>query len=332
MSEATYDTDADEVATTTPSSTGASLAQVRNFGVPLTLLAIFIGLYATEGAFRGRTNLTNVLEQSSPLGIIAVAGTLVLIAGGFDLSVGAVFALAEVVAARLVGGGTETWLAFVIAIAVGAVVGAINGGVITKLGVNAFIVTLATALFFRGLAERLTGGTLLVVDDDAFRTLGRWQFLELRAVVWAWILCSIAAGVLLTRTTFGRHVFATGGNEEAARLSGVRVDRVKTIVFVLSGAAAALAGILTASRIGTGQADAGVGLELRAVAAIVVGGTSIQGGDGAIWRTVVGVLLIGLINNGFNLKGWDPIYQDMAFGAIILFAAAVDAKVRTARP
>ncbi len=329
-----------EVAQGAAGSAGASinggadnkLAKLRNLGVPLTLLALFLALYVTESAFRTRTNLTNVLEQSSALGIVAVAGTLVLIAGGFDLSVGAVFALAGVVAAKFVAEGGTPWSGFLLALLAGAIVGAVNGVVITKLHVNAFIVTLATALFFRGVAERVTGGSLVVVDNDDFRDLGRWQLFDLRAVIWVWILCSLAATVALRRTTFGRHVFAVGGNEEAARLSGIRVDRVRIVVFLLSGVAAALAGILTASRIGTGQADAGVGLELRTVAAIVVGGTSIRGGDGAIWRTVVGVLLIGLINNGFNLKGWDPIYQDIAFGAIILFAAAVDARVRSTTP
>jgi len=322
----------DDVPVSTDSARARTLAQLRNFGVPLTLLALFVALYASEGSFRSRTNLTNVLEQSAALGIIAVAGTLVLIAGGFDLSVGATFALAGVVAAKFVSDGGDPWIGFVLAIGAGALVGALNGMVITKLKVNAFIVTLATALIFRGVAERLTGGTLVVVDNDSFRSLGRWELLDLRTVIWVWIACAVLATVILRRTVFGRQVYAVGGNEEAARLSGIRVDRVRIVVFLFSGMAAALAGILTASRIGTGQADAGAGLELRTVAAIVVGGTSIRGGEGAIWRTVVGVLLIGIINNGFNLKGWDPVYQDIAFGAIILFAAAVDARVRSSTP
>jgi ribose transport system permease protein len=191
--------------------------------------------------------------------------------------------------------------------------------------INPFIATLGTSIIFRGAAIAITGGLLILVPDESFSALGRGSFLTIKYSVWAFLGFALITGFLLSRTTFGRYVYAAGGNPEAARLSGVRVGRVRATTFALSGVAAGLGGVIAASRVSTGQADAALGIELEAIAAIVIGGTSILGGQGSIWRTVLGVLLLAMIGNGFNLLHVNPTYQRIFQGCIILAAVAIDA-------
>lgn len=303
------------------------LGSLRDYAVLLALAILFVSLSIASGPFLTSRNLLNVMEQNTGLGLIAVAGTLVLIAGGFDLSVGSVFAFSGVVAAQLANSIDPT-VGIIVALLLAAIIGTANGMLVTVVRINPFIATLASAILVRGLALAATGGFLVNVSDESFRWLGRTDLLGVKLSIWIWIVVSAVLWFVLQRTTLGRYVFAAGDNEEAAALSGVRVPQIRTITYTLSGLAAGMAGVLSSSRVGTGQADAALGIELTAVAAIVVGGTSIRGGEGSIWRTLVGVLLIGLIGNGFNLLGFDPVYQSILFGAIILVAAGVDARVR----
>lgn len=304
------------------------LHRLRDSAVALTLVALFVLLSFTTDNFFAVQNLKNVLEQSTTIGLIAVAGTLVIIGGGFDLSVGAIFAISGVVAAEVALRGDPT-LGLLAGMGTGALFGLGNGFLVTVFGINPFIATLGSAIVISGVALRITHGDLITVDlDSSFTHLGLRSFLGFRWSIWIWLAFTVICGVLLARTVFGRYVYAMGGNEEAARLSGVRVGVVRTLTYVLSGFAAGVAGVLSASQIGTGQADVGATLGLTVVAAIVVGGTSIWGGEGAIWRTIVGVLLLGLIGNGFNLNGIDPVYYDIVYGGIILIAAGADAFLR----
>ena len=306
------------------------IGSLRDYAITIALLALVAFLALRADNFLTAGNLRNVLEQSAGLGIVAAAGTLVIIAGGFDLSVGAIFAIAGVVAAEVAVHGDPT-LAIFAGILTGAAFGVGNGLLVTVARINPFIATLGSAFLIGGIAVRITHGDLITVDfDSPFTHLGSNGVLGLKYSVWIWFLFAFAMGVLLSRTVFGRYVFATGGNREAARLSGGPVGLVRTATYTLSGLAAGIAGVLSASRIGTGQADAnsGVNLELQAVAAIIVGGTSIWGGEGAVWRTVVGVLLLGVIGNGFTLMSIDPVYQNIVYGGIILIAAGVDARLR----
>jgi len=300
---------------------------LRDSAVFVSLVVLFVLLSIFADNFLTWQNLRNVLDQSVSLGIIATAGTLVIIAGGFDLSVGAIFAMAGVIAAE-VGNAVDPVLGLAAGLAVGVVVGLVNAFVVSGVRINPFIATLATSIVVRGLALALTGGMLITVTAESFAWPGTEEFLEVSLSSWIFLAWAALMGLLLWRTAFGRYIRACGGNEEAARLSGIRVGLVRGATFVISGLGAALAGVLAASEVATGQADAGVGLELTAVAAIVVGGTSIWGGEGAVWRTVVGVFLLALIGNGFNLLGIDPVYQQVVFGSIILLAAGVDARVR----
>jgi ribose transport system permease protein len=303
-----------------------SLSVMRDYGIVIVFVALFVVLSFASPVFFSRVNLLNILDQWSATLIIAVAGTLVLIAGGFDLSVGSIYAFSGVIAALTVG-HIGAWGAILLGVAAGLGCGVINGILATWGRINPFIATLATSIMIGGFALVLTSGNLIsVLGNGHFTVLGRSDFETIKYSIWTLLAFTLLCGYLLSRTTYGRRVYASGGNPEAARLSGVRVNLVKASTFALSGTAAGIAGVIVASRVATGQADSGgLGIALDAVAGIVIGGTSILGGAGAIWRTVLGVLLLAMIGNGFNLLNVNSTYQRIFQGAIILFAVGVDA-------
>lgn len=299
------------------------VSRLRDFGIPIAVLIVFCYLSFASPVFFTSRNLLNVLDQSAIVGMVAVGGTLVLIGGGLDLSVGAIFAISGVLAAQMAD-STGVPAALAIGVLAGAAIGFVNGWISTVGRVNAIITTLASGIMIRGFALVLTGGSLVRVMDPDFSSLGGGEVFGVKYVVFVFAVIVAITWFLLTRTTFGRYVFAAGGNPEAARLSGVRVNWIRIGTFVISGLAAGTAGVLVASRVSTGQADAGLGLEINAIAAIVIGGTSINGGEGAVWRTVFGVLLVTLVGNGFNLLNVNPIWQQVFQGAVILGAVAID--------
>jgi ribose transport system permease protein len=318
------------IPTTTSTSRGWQLQAVsvlRDYGIVLGFAAIFLFLTFRSPVFFSVDNFQNLLYQSTSIGLIAAAGTLLLISGGFDLSVGATFALAGVVAARAAG-DVPVPIALAAGVLVGLGVGIVNGLLTTIGRINPLVATLASSIVISGFAFVLTKGMLVNVTDPSFKVVGLDKFAGLHYQSWIWIGFALACGGILTFTTFGRYIYAAGGNPEAARLSGIRVGLVRTSTYGLSGLSAGLAGVLITSQVATGQADAGATLPLGAVAAIVVVGTSIWGGEGAIWRTVLGVLLLGLIGNGFNLLQVDPTYQQILQGLIILSAVGFDAWTR----
>jgi ribose transport system permease protein len=309
---------------------GRAAELLRANATPVAFVALFVTLSVASDAFLTKANLLNLLDQNAAIGIIACAMTLVIVAGGFDLSVGAIFAIAGVVAAK-VALSSSPLLGILAAVAAGAALGLGNGLLVTVGRINSFIGTLATSYVIRGLALVISSGFLITVTDPGFTTLGAGKLGDVTYGAIAFVAVAIALAVLLHRSVFGRHVYAAGDNPEAARLSGVPVMRTRTITFVLSGACAGLAGVIVASRVATGQADSGVGLELSAIAAVVIGGTSIAGGEGAVWRTAIGVFLLALISNGFNLLNVDPVYQQIVQGAIIAIAVGADAWSRKRR-
>jgi len=303
---------------------------LQKYGIIVISLLFFVGLSLWSETFFSARNLTNLLDQSAVLLIIACTQTLVIIAGGFDLSVGAIFALSGIAAATtqpLVGTGG----AILIGILAGTLLGLINALLVTKFAINTFIATLASSFMFYGLAQVFTRGRLITVDDASFAALGNESFLGIRYSAWVAVLVFIAISLLLNRTTIGRSIFSVGSNAEAARLSGVRVDSIRGFTFVLNGAAAGLAGVVAASRISQAQANVGDTLALTTIAAVVLGGTSILGGQGAVWRTIFGLLLLTMISNGFNLLNLDPIYQQIATGAVIVLAVASYSRSRRVR-
>lgn len=297
---------------------------VRQYGVLIIIAVMLAALTLLSPSFLTPRNLFNILNQSTPLFIIACALTLVIIGGGFDLSTGAIFGVASVSAAYLAV-NVDPLLAIVAAPLIGLLLGSINGIIITAFNVHSFLVTLATSLVYRGMAILITNGKLIPVRVEEFAWLGRAKLDLVNIAVLVMLAFMVLMMFILNRTTLGRAIFAVGGNEEAALLSGIRTNLVKIITFALSGGAAGLAGVITVSRLSMGEPQAGTGYEFEAIAAVILGGTSIMGGAGAIWRSMAGVLLMALIGNGFNILNVNPFFKDLTTGVIIVLAVALAA-------
>jgi ribose/xylose/arabinose/galactoside ABC-type transport system permease subunit len=314
------------------------LLRVAGAVAGVVLVVVAVNLFS-QGAFLTPGNLTNVLRQISDNAILAIGQTFVIITAGIDLSVGSLVGLTGVVMALYANAMPFDGPGLVVAtlavgLAVGCAAGFINAVPVVKLNLPPFITTLAMMLMAHGLALRLAHGRPIAVNSSAFDGIGVGFFLPGAlhaiglpgipvAVLWMAVLVAVFA-VLLTRTRFGRYVFAIGGNEEAARLAGINVGLVKTLVYVISGGCAAVAGLLLMSRFQTGSPLTGVGDELHSIAAVVVGGTSLAGGRGSVVATFFGALLIGLLNNVMNLLNIESYTQDIVLGAVILVAVIVD--------
>jgi ribose/xylose/arabinose/galactoside ABC-type transport system permease subunit len=311
----------------------------RIVGVVVGLLALLIAVnVATHGDFLAPGNLLNVLRQIAVNAILATGQTFVIITAGIDLSVGSLVALTGVLMAGTLGGIHTAWLAMIVAvivgIGVGGAAGAVNGAPVVKFGLPPFITTLAMMLMARGLAFMYTNGAPIEIDNSAFDnlgtgllfpTLGRLVHIPgIPVPVVIMLAAVVAASYVLGQTRFGRYVYAIGGNEEAARLSGIAVGRVKLGVYVISGALAGLASLLLAARLNSGIPQSGLGYELQAIAAVVVGGTSLMGGRGSIGGTFVGALLIGVLYNVMNLLNVQSYAQEVVLGAVILVAVLLD--------
>ena len=308
------------------------LGSWRTAGIIVPFLILFIILSISSGPFLHTTNLINILDQQAATLCIAAAGTLVLVSGGIDLSVGATYGLATVVAGEIAAHHSPV-LAIVAGIAVGLLVGLVNGLIVTVFKINALITTLAMSFVIGGLALKVSSGNLIVLSPTSgFFKFANTQFLTVPSAVWITLAFIVVLGLLLTRTTFGRYIVASGGNAEAARLAGVRVNRTRVIAFTLSGGAAGLGGVIDISRLLSAQAASGGSvLTFTVLAGIVVGGTSIAGGEGSVWRTAIGVLFIALIGNGIDLLGVDPLYQNIVLGLILLIAVGLDSWARQRR-
>lgn len=303
----------------------AARSLVGRGGIVIPFLVTFAILSVISPQFTHFVNLANILDQQAGIVIVAAAATFVLIAGGIDLSVGAVYGLAGAMTAQLVP-SVGVPAAIAIGIALGVAVGLVNGVLVTRFRINALIGTLAMTYVVGGIGAIATKGNLVVTfDHPEFQQFAAARILGLTSAAWMMIALAVIVAIVLARTTFGRYVYATGGNPTAARLGGVRVDGIRLATFVISGAAAALAGIIDASRVLSAQASSGAFLTFTVLAGVVVGGTSILGGEGAIWRTVIGCLFIALVGNGFNLLGLDPFYQQITLGVILLLAVGIDA-------
>jgi len=293
-------------------------------GALVMLVLVCIIGFARYEAFLTPENLLNVLRQNSMLGLVALGMTFVILTGGIDLSVGAILAVAGVIAANLAEQGLI--IALVAAVGAATVLGLINGLVIAKARIQPFIVTLAMMIAARGLALAATGEQSVRITgaNESFTWLGRGSISFLPVPIIILIVAFAFGWLVLNHTRFGRNIFAVGDNDEAARLMGLNINRVTIAVYAISGALAGLAGVILASRLGTGQPVAGVGWELDAIAAVVIGGTLLTGGQGSILSTLVGVLLLGVIFNLFNLEGQiSPWWQLVLRGVILLFVVVV---------
>jgi ribose transport system permease protein len=308
------------------------IAVIRDYGVVVAFIALFVTLSLSSSAFFTSANMKNLAFQTAPVGIIAAGGTLVFIGGGFDLSVGAISGFAAIVCGKaFLGTGIGLWGSFIVGALVGLGCGIGNGILVTVGRVNAFIATLATSIIIYGFAQVITGGNLVSVEASRFATLGLDAAWGINFPVFVWAAFALVCGFLLSRTIFGRYVYAAGGNAEAARLSGVRVDTVRATTFAISGMGAGIAGVILFSEVGTAQWNANSGIEFDAITAIVLGGTSLLGGEGAIWRTVLGAFFLQMIGNGFDLLGTTPQWQYVIKGLILAAAVSLDAWARRRR-
>jgi len=319
----------DETLTTAPAAGGRS--RLRRSGlagqIPLLTLVVLVAVAALAAPrFLTVLNLTNVLVQGAVIAVVAMGMTFVIVGGGFDLSVGSTVALAGCIGAMvMLKAGIVAGVAA--GIAIGALVGLINGLVVAYLRVNPFITTLGTMVLVRGVVYIVTGGAPVEGDfglPAAFVDFGAARFVGIHLLVWVPAALLLVFSWLLHATPYGKRVFAVGGGREAAFLSGLAVERVVTSTYVWCGALAGVAGMMLASRLQSGQPTAGEFYELTAIAAVVLGGAALQGGEGTLYKSIIGVFIMVVLGNGLNLMNVDSYWQRVAIGAVIIAAAAAD--------
>jgi ribose transport system permease protein len=304
---------------------------LRSLTLAGLLLAMWIALAIGTTTFFTPTNFVNLARQTSLWSIIAIGQTFVIITGGIDLSVGAVIGFTGVIVAMLMLAGVPIWLAVLITLLVGAGIGCFHAFGILRLGLPPFIMTLASLTSLRGFGFIMTNGAPLSGFPDAFTDFSTGSFLGVPLLFWVVIAVAVPAYVLLHHTRFGRYIYATGSNREAARLSGVNVGGTIYLVYIISSTLAALAGILTASRIGVAIAGTGEGWELQSIAASVIGGTSLFGAIGTSYGPLLGAMLISTINNGANLVNVNSFWQQVITGALIIGIVFIDQLRRRGR-
>lgn len=296
----------------------------RDYGVLIGFVVLCIAISMATPAFLSKQNVLNLLRQSSIIGIISAGMTFVIISGNFDISVGAVAALSGVIVMRLATTGTNLFLAIIAAIVVCAIIGLVNGIMVAKVNVPSLIATMAMVTIVRGILLMITGGYPITQTITMLDSLGNGYFLGIPMPVIVFILVVIVSYIVLTQTKFGRHVYSVGGNQDASKLNGINVDSQKIKVFIINAVLAAIAGLVLTGRLGTASPVAGDSYDMDAIASVVIGGTSVSGGSGSVLKTIIGVLLMSVINNSFNLLGIDIFFQYIFKGLIILVAVGFD--------
>jgi ribose transport system permease protein len=305
---------------------------VRQYGgILLALIVLAIAFSVLNPRFLSVNNFMNILQQVAVVAVAAYGMTYVILLGEIDLSVGSIIAVAGMVAAQAFALGLGFVPTVLLTLASGAVLGGVNGVLSANLMIPSFIVTVATMGIYRGLVSLPTNGAPAMIENEAWIAIGSESWLGLPIIIWIVLALFAINHVVLSRTVFGRRTYLTGGNREAAIYSGIRVDRVKVICFMLSGAMAAISGILLSSRLMSAQTNAGTGYELDAIAAVVLGGTSLAGGVGTMIGTLLGALVIGVINNGMNMLSVPFFFQLIVKGIVILLAVWLDVRSKSAR-
>ena len=301
---------------------------IERLGPLLGLIILVVVITMLNNSFIAPSNIFNLLRQVSINGLIAFGMTFVILTGGIDLSVGSILALSSALMALMMTSGVDPILAICIGGLIGAVLGAMNGMLVAFGKMAPFIVTLATMTIFRGLTLVVTDGNPItnLGDSYAFQLFGKGYFFGIPVPAVTMLIVFIILYIVLHKTVFGKNVYAIGGNEKASFISGIKVNRVKIFIYSISGLMAAIAGAILTSRLNSAQPTAGTAYELDAIAAVVLGGTSLSGGKGRIFGTLVGVLIIGVLNNGLNLLGVSSFYQQVIKGIVILIAVLIDRK------
>ncbi|MFT7475378.1 MAG: ribose transport system permease protein [Verrucomicrobiales bacterium] len=306
-------------------------AKLSDYGIIWVTLLLFILLWQTTENFMTTANLRNVLDQQSLILIAGSALTLTLISGNFDISLSAIFINSTIVTALVMNDTGSVLLSLGAGVLLGAVYGLVNGLVVAWVRINSFIATLATSFVFYGIGFLLSDRSIVRIADRDFSNIARGRDFGVTNATWIAVAVVAIFWFVLDRSRFGRHLFAAGGNPEAARLAGIRVEGVVALTFVLTGAAAGLAGSLLASRTLSAQPSDDFSFVFAVLTAVIIGGTSIAGGEGAVWRTVLGAFFLALLTNGFNLHQIDPIIQRLIQGSVILAAVAADNWTRSRR-
>ena len=296
----------------------------KKYGIAVITISLFLILSLTTEGFFTERNIRNLLDQQSTILIAASFMTIVIISGNFDISISAIFVVAPLFALNIENATGNILLSVLGGVGLGVILGSFNALVVTYFKVNSFIATLATSFMFFGFGYLISDRSLMRPVTDSYQQIARTKIFDITSATWISLVVVIVASILLTRTRFGRNVFATGGNQEAARLAGINVPQVQAITFILLGAAAALAGIVNSSRSISAQPSDDFSFVFAVLTAVIVGGTSIMGGKGAIWRTVAAAFFLAFMNNGFNLLQVDPLWQRIILGLVIVIAVALD--------
>ncbi len=298
--------------------------QHKSFGIFLALIVLVLVLSVTTSTFLGVDNILSIIRSFSFVAILSFGETLTIITAGIDLSVGSILGLCGCVTALMLTSGVPIILAVFIGLLAGAFLGFFNGQLITRLKLPPFIVTLGMLSMARGLAYVITKGWPVSGLPESFMWLGQGYFLKIPVPIYFMLIVAVLMAFFLKKIVIGRHMFAVGSNEDAALLSGVNVNKVKLVAYTISGFTAALAGILLVARLGVAQSVSGQGYELDAIAASVIGGTSLMGGEGSILGIIIGAAIMGVLRNGLVLLGVSAFWQQFALGAIIIVAVAID--------
>jgi ribose transport system permease protein len=303
----------------------------RSLGPVIGLIGLCVVLALMTPVFLKVDNILNILRQVSVVSILAAGETFVILTGGIDLSVGSILGLCGVILAGVLKATDITVLGVLVGIALGTLIGWSNGLLVSKGDVPPFCVTLGTMAIARGLAFIYTQGKPISNFSPSFRFLGSGYVGPLPTPVLLAVLVYVVVFLVLKQTVVGRYIYAVGSNETATRLSGIRTDFYKTLVYTISGLLAGLAAVIFTARINSGHPLAGQNYELDAIAAVVIGGTSLSGGEGSAIGTLIGALIMGVIRNGLNLVNVDPYWQQVVIGAVIVIAVLVDRKAKGRR-
>lgn len=290
----------------------------------LTLIVLFVGLSIASPHFLTNTNLSSVVRQTAVINIMALGMTMIIVSGGIDLSVGAILALSGLIGTMAMEAGQPIPVAILVGLLTGGVCGLLNGLLTTKLKINPFIVTLGTLGIIRGVTLIISNGLPVHNIPKAYSFLGEGNLLGVPFVLWILLFCALAVHVILEHTKLGRYAFAIGSNPDAAWYAGIPVTFHTTAVYAIGGLLTGLSGMIEASRLMTGQPTAGQGYELQAIAAVVIGGGSLRGGEGTVVGTLVGAFIMGLLSNGSDLLGISPYLQQAIIGAVIILAVTFD--------
>jgi len=297
----------------------------KKYGMVIILLLMVLGISSIKPIFLKSANIINIFKQVSVIGTLAYGVTLIIISEGIDLSSGSVVALVGVVSASIATMGGSVILAILVGLLAGAICGAINGTIIAKTGIPPFIATLGMMTVARGVALLYSGGKPVGHINPDFLFIGAGNIGWLPVSVIIFLSMGVASHILLRKTKFGKTIYALGGNEKAALICGINVSKVKILIYTYAGLMSAIGGLILTARISSGSPTAGVSYELDAIASAVIGGTSLSGGVGLISGTIIGALIIGVLNNGLMLLGVSPYWQQIIKGMIIVGAVVLDA-------